>query len=138
MSKISSLGWRSFSLIAVYICWQLLTADDSCYEKKLNKIFINTLKVIYVPHFSSLAWFSFWSAVNSGCQILTAIDSWWQLFMKKYKWNFHLHPKNDICAKFQLSRLIFVFISCWQLFTTVDRWWQLLWKKFKWNFYIHS
>ena len=34
-------------------------------------------------------------------------------------------PKADTCAKFQLSRLIFIFISCQQLLTAFDNWWQL-------------
>ena len=56
--------------------------------------------------------------------------------VKKYEWNFHLPPKADTCAKFQLSRLIFIFISCQQLLTAFDSWWQLSHKKFKWDFHL--
>ena len=56
-----------------------------------------------MPNFSFLGWFSFLSAVK---QLLTAFDSWWQLSQKKVKWDFHLLPKADTFAKFQLSRLL--------------------------------
>ena len=55
---------------AVISCQQLLTADDSCHEKNLNGIFIHILKVICVPNFSSLDWFSLSSAVNSSLLLL--------------------------------------------------------------------
>ena len=69
-----SLGWFWF-LSTVISCWQLLTADDSWYDKNLTGIFIYTLKFILVPNFSSLGWFSFSSVVNSCYQLLTADDS---------------------------------------------------------------
>ena len=50
--NFSSLGWFSF-LSAVNSCWQLLTADDSCHQKNLNRIFIYPLMLIPVPNFSS-------------------------------------------------------------------------------------
>ena len=50
--NLSSLALFSFSS-AVNSCYQLLTADDSCYEKKLNGIFIYSLKLISIPNFSS-------------------------------------------------------------------------------------
>ena len=50
--NFSSLGWFSFSS-AVNSCYQLLTADDSCYEKNLNGVFIYSLNVISVPNLSS-------------------------------------------------------------------------------------
>ena len=82
--------------------------------------------MIFVPNFSFLGWFSFLSAVNCCHQLSTAVDSWWQLSQKKFKWNFHPHPKSDMCAKIQLSRLIFFYqlstavISCQQLLTADD------------------
>ena len=95
-------------------CKQLLSADDRCYEKKFNEIFMYVLKIMCMPNISSLGWFSFSSAVNS----------WWKL-SKFFLWDLHLPPKPDTCAKFQLFRLIFIFISCQQLLTAVDSWWQL-------------
>ena len=49
-----------------------------------------------MPNSSSLEWVSLSSAANSS--------------------------KSDMCAKFQLSRLIFIFISCQQLLSAVDSW----------------
>ena len=97
-----------------------------------------TLKLILVPNFSSLAWFSFSSAVNSCHQLLTAVDSWWQLIWIKFDWNIYEHTKTDTFVKFQLSRFILIFINCYQRLTAVNSWWQLIWKKFDWNFYVHT
>jgi len=47
----------------------------------------------------------------------------------------HLPPKADTCAEFQLSTLIFIFISCPQLLTAVDSWWQLS-QFFLWHLHI--
>ena len=41
---------------------------------------------------------------------------------KNFEWDFHLPPKADTCVKFQLSRLIFIFISCQQLLSAVNSW----------------
>ena len=85
-------------------------------------------------------------------QLSTDVVSCWQLMktvMKKRNLHFHLNCKGDLCAKFQLSRLIFIFIRCQQLLladnscwkknkisihslkvkSAVDSWWKLLWKK---------
>ena len=85
-----------------------------------------------VPNFRSLGWFSFSSAVNSFWQLLTADDSCHNFFW----WDLHLPPKADTCAKFQLSRLIFIFISCQQLLTAVDSWWQLSQNFFWWDLHL--
>ena len=53
LPNFSSIGQLSFSS-AVNSCYQLLTADDRCYEKNLNEIFIYVLKMICVPNFRSL------------------------------------------------------------------------------------
>ena len=74
LPNFSSLGWFLYSS-AFDSCYQLLTANDSSYEKKLTRIFIYTLKLILVLNFSSLAWFPFSSAVNSCYQLLKADDS---------------------------------------------------------------
>ena len=84
--------------------------------------------MICAPNFSFIGWFSFWSNILIYHQLLTAVDSWCQLIWKKFNWNFHVHTKVYMCAKFQLSRLIF-FISCQQVSAAVDSWWQLIWKK---------
>ena len=84
-------------------CYQLLTVDDSWYEKSSPGIIMYTLKLILVPNFSSLAWFSFSPVVNSCHELLTAVDSWWQMTWKKIDWNFYVHTKVDTCAKVQLS-----------------------------------
>ena len=118
--NFSSLGWFLFSS-DVNSCWMLLTADDSCHKQNLNGIFTYPLKLIPAPNFSSLGWFSFY-------QLSTDVDSFWQLMRavtKNFEWDFHLPTKADTCAKFQLSRLIFIFISCQQLLTTFDSWWEL-------------
>ena len=95
-----------------------------------------TLFVISLPNFSSLGWFLISSTFISCHQLLTAVDSWWQLIWIKFDWNFHVHSIGDIFAKFQLSRLIFIFISFWQLLSAVDSLWQLSWKKINWNFHL--
>ena len=59
-------------------------------------------------------------------QLLTAINSLWQLIWKKINWNFHVHTKVNLCAKFQLSRLIFIFINCYPLLSAVDNCWELM------------
>ena len=51
--SFGSLGYFSFSS-AVNSCYQLLTADDNCYKKKLIEIFIYPLKLIPVPSLSSV------------------------------------------------------------------------------------
>ena len=61
-----------------------------------------TLKLILVPNLSSLGLFSFLPAVNSCYQLLTADDT----VTKKFKRNFPLLPKCDVCAKFELCRLL--------------------------------
>ena len=61
-------------------------------------------------------------------QLLTDIDSWWQLIWKKFNWNFCVYTKVDMCAKFQLSWLIFIFINRCQQLTGIYSWWQLIWK----------
>ena len=114
-----------------------MTAD---MKKNSTGIFMNTLKVILLPNFSSLGWFLFSSAFDSCHQLLTAVDSWWQLIWIKFDWNFHVHFICDIFAKFQLSRLIFNFINFYQLSSAVDSCWQLMtadMKKNNWNFHVH-
>ena len=61
--------------------------------------------------------------------------------MKKMTRSFYVHTKVDTCAKFQLSRFIFIFINCYQLSTAFDNRWQLMtadMKKFQLSFYIHT
>ena len=41
----------------------------------------------------------------------------------------YVYTKVDTCAKFPLSKLILIFINCYQLLTAVDNLWQLIWKK---------
>ena len=99
----------------------------TAYMKKMAGIFMSTLKLVLVPNSSSLEWFSFSSVVNSwfsmssniiSCyQLLPAVDSWWQLIWKFFDSNYHVHSKGGIGAKFQLSRLILIFINWYQLLT---------------------
>ena len=107
-------------LIFIFIsCYQLLTADYSCYEKKLNGIFIYPLKLIPVPNFSSLGWFSFLSAVNNSWQLLTAVT-------KKFEWDFP--GVNRIPCHHQLSsRNIHQTSGCYKFLFL------FLWKFFKFN-----
>ena len=90
--------------------------------------------MICVPNFSSLSWFSFWSNILIHHQLSTAVDSWWQLIWKKITEIFICTLK-FMCAKFQLSRLIFVFIKSCQLLSAVDSWYE---KKIDWNLYLHT
>ena len=129
MCQISPLyvDFHFHQLLSVVIsCWQLLTADDNWYEENSTEIFIYNLMFILVPNFSSLSWFSFSSTVISCHQLLTTVDSWWQLIWMIFEWNFPVHSFGDIFAKFQLSRLIFIFNNCYQVLSTVDSCWQLL------------
>ena len=105
-------------LILIFInFYQLLRAVDSWWQliwkKNSFDFFRYTLKLIPVQNFSSLGWFSFSSTVVSCHQLLTAD-------MKKFYWNFYVHSIGDIFAKFQLSKLIFIFIRFWQLISAVD------------------
>ena len=79
-----------------------------------------------MPNFSSLRWFSF----------SLAVSSWWRMLWKKIESNLYLCPQHEMFAKFQLSRSIFIFISCKQLLSAADSWGQMLWKKIVWNFYL--
>ena len=112
--NFSSLGCFSFSSTFIS-CFQLLTADDSWYDKNFTGIFIYTLKLLLVLNSSSPGWFSFSSTVISCLQLLTSVQGWWQLTWKKIYWNFNALTKFNTCAKFQLSRFIFIFINCYQL-----------------------
>ena len=69
-------------------------------------------------------------------QLLSTVDSCWQLIWKKLDLYFYVYTKVGTCAEFQLSSLIFIFISCQQLLSAVDSWWLLLGKKIKWNFHL--
>ena len=82
--------WAEFqlsSLISIFIsCQQLLSAVDSCWQlmtadmkKKLTEIFMYAQKLVLVPNFSSLAWFSFSSVVNSWFLFSSGISCWWLL-----------------------------------------------------------
>ena len=132
MPIFSSFGRLSLSS-ALISCWQLMT---DVLQKKLNGIFIHVLKMNCMPNFSSLGQLIFSRAENRCFQLLSAAESWWQMLWKKCQWNFYLCLEDDTSAKFQLSRLIFIFISCQQLLKAFDSWWQLSQKKFEWNFHL--
>ena len=121
------------------------TNHDSYTRWKLIRTFstgilMYTLKVTCVPNFISLGWFSFSSTVISCYQLLTTVDSWWQLIRKKIVWNFYVYTKVDTSAKFQLSRLIMIFINCYQPLSTVPSCWQPMTVDMKKKFtdYIHT
>ena len=121
-------------LSAIISCWQLMTVY---MKKKSTEIFMYNLILILVPNFNSISWFSFssiLSAIISCWQMLIADDSWYE----KSDLNSDVHTIVYICAKFQLSWLIFIFINCYPLLSAVDSWWQLKWKKFNWNFYVYT
>ena len=46
--------------------------------------------------------------------------------IKKVNWIFYVNTKVDTCQKFLLSRLIFIFINCYQLSSAVGSCWQLM------------
>ena len=80
-----------------------------------------------MPNFSSISCFhEKLLYADDSCykyELLSALDSCKQLMianMKKADWNFHVDTKVDTFAKFQYSRLIFVFTNCYQLLTAVD------------------
>ena len=117
----------SAELTFIFIsCYQLLTADDRWYEKKIKWNFIYILKMICMPNFSSLGRFSFLSTVNS-CwqfwQLMTAFDSWWQLSQKSFNGIF-IYPLKLIPVPNFSSLGCFSFLStvnsCWQLLTADD------------------
>ena len=122
----SSFGRLSFSSAGIN-WWQLMT---DVMQKKLNGIFIHVLKMNCMPNFSSLGQLIFSRAENRCFQLLSAAESWWQMLWKKCQWNFYLCLEDDTSAKFQLSRLIFIFISCqqlsssWGLLTADDSWYE--------------
>ena len=112
----------NFSSLCWFLLWsnfvsshQPLTADI----KNLTDIFMCTPKFICVPNFSSLSWFLFSSTGISCWQLMTVdmIKSWLK---------FYVYSKVYLCAKFQLSRLIFIFLNCYQLSSAVDSCWQLM------------
>ena len=94
---------------------QLLTANDSC---SVISIMIYILRLISMPNFSSIRWsgaelFSSKVKIEEFC--LTEIerdrDSFRDIGVRpgsdtKINWNFHLPPKCDIHAKFELCRLL--------------------------------
>ena len=97
--------------------WQLLTEYDSCRENILNEIFINTLKLIFVPNFRSLGWFSLSSAFISCQQLLTADNTCYE---KKFN-VILIHTLKVLCVIIFSSLWWFSFSSavnsCYQLLT---------------------
>ena len=69
---------------------------------------------------------------------MTAVDNLWQLIQKKIYWIFYVHTWVETCAKFWLSRLILIFVNCYQLTWAVDSWWQQIWKKIDMTFFVHT
>ena len=90
-------------LSAVLSYWQLLTADESWYEKKFTEIFMPTLKLILVQNFNSLGWFF----IFINCyQLSSAVDSWWQLILKN--WNGIFMYRLKFTCGFKFSSLDFL------------------------------
>ena len=86
----------------------MLIAHDSWYRKLWAKWFYTPLRW-YVHQISALL-------VDFHFHLLfSAVGSYWQVIWKKFSWNFHFQSKVNICTKFQLSRLIFIFINCYQI-----------------------
>ena len=89
----------------------------SCHKQNLNGIFIYPLKLMPVPNFSSLGWFSFLSAVNSCWQLMTAVT-------KKNLNGIFIYPLKLIPVPNFSSLGWFSFLSavnsCWQLLTADD------------------
>ena len=119
-----SLKWYMCQISALYVdfhfhklfsavlsCWQLMTE----VMRKWKIFFIYVLKLICMPNSSSLGQLWSLSAVINCYQLLTD-------FKKKIFMEF-LFMSDDMSAKIQLSRLIFIFISCHQLLTAFDSWW---------------
>ena len=80
------------------------------------KIKIN-LKTPNLQHISPLGCGRKWHLIiffHNSCQQQLTADK-----------NFHPHPTSDMCANFQLSRLIFIFFSCQQLLSAVEHFLEL-------------
>ena len=120
-------------LIFIFInCFQLLRAintDNSWYDKILTGIFMCTLKLICVPNFSFLSWFSISSAFTTCNQLLTADKKMTRIFMYTLK----LLPVPNLGSPgwYSISSTV---ISCHQLFTADNSWYE---KKY-WNFYVQN
>ena len=101
---------------AVISCQQLLTADNSCYEKKLNVIFIHTPNVCCVPNFSFLGRISFSSAVISCQHLLTADESCYEQSLN----GIFIYTLKVICVPNFSSLGWFSFSSAVNSCSTVD------------------
>ena len=100
-----------------------------------------TLKLICMPNFSSLGWFSFSSNVISCWQLLTADGSFYEIKLSSV----FIHTLKVICMPNFCSVGWFLFlptfISCHQPLTAGDSWWQLMTadtKKVYMNVHVHS
>ena len=99
--------------------WNL--AHKSLLGKKINLVFYPKGNICAKFHLFRLMLFS--SVFDSCWQLLIADDNWYRQLLtadescyeKKVDWNFHVHTKVDMCAKFQISRSIFIFINCYHL-----------------------
>ena len=87
-----------FQLTFCISCHQLSIAVNSCWQLIKVKINLESWNLAQVT-----AW---------------GVDE--DPIKEKFEWNFHIPPKTDTCAQFQLSTLIFVFISSQQLLTADD------------------
>ena len=74
-----------------------------------------------MPYFNSLGWFSFSSFIISGCKLLIAVESWWQLIWKKLTGIFMYRQKSILVLNFSslgwyfFHQLLSAVINCWQL-----------------------
>ena len=83
-------------------------------KNSTSRIFIYSLNVMFMSNFSSF----FIGGWGRKCDSLTTVYSCSSV--AKNQWiELHLHPRCDMWAKFKLSRLILIVISCHQLSTAV-------------------
>ena len=94
------------NICEIFSCWQLLIAFN----------FHQLFSAVISFQFNCIGYLS----------VSSIVFSYWQLIWRKLDWNFYVHTKVDTCAKSQLSRLIFIFINCYQLLSATDSCWQLM------------
>ena len=124
--NFSSLGWFSF-LSAVNCCHQLSTAVESWWLLMTMKINLYIWNLANISPLGCgwklhLVFFH-----NSYYQLLTSVDSGWQLITTDNNEN---HPRTEFwhiyhlgCKlKFHLILFLTALISCWQLMTDDNNW----------------
>ena len=92
-----------------------------------------TLKLIPLPNFSSLGWFSLLSAVKKCWQLLTADGSWYEKNLMEFlctDYSLYLCQISALLVNNHFHQLLSGVISCWQLMTAdITK----IWLEYLWN-----